>query len=84
MQALLSAPEPTDPQDAEVAKMYLTDRKLFDSTARFWTETYANDSSDSAKIEHLTSMGFSADVARKALEQCNGDEIAALEKLLGA
>ncbi|GAA5916491.1 hypothetical protein JCM8208_006389 [Rhodotorula glutinis] len=41
LQALLSSPEPTDPQDAEVAKHYLTDRKSFEATAKFWTESYA-------------------------------------------
>ncbi|GAA5935656.1 hypothetical protein JCM3775_003375 [Rhodotorula graminis] len=41
LQALLSSPEPTDPQDAEVAKHYLTDRRGFEATAKFWTESYA-------------------------------------------
>ena len=35
LQALLCAPEPTDPQDAEVAKQYLSNRALFDQTARY-------------------------------------------------
>ncbi|KWU42178.1 hypothetical protein RHOSPDRAFT_21669, partial [Rhodotorula sp. JG-1b] len=38
LQSLLSTPEPSDPQDAEVAKHYLTDRQGFESTARYWTE----------------------------------------------
>ncbi|GAA6016173.1 hypothetical protein JCM11491_003755 [Sporobolomyces phaffii] len=41
LQSLLSTPEPSDPQDAEVAKHYLTDRKGFEETAKFWTEVYA-------------------------------------------
>ncbi|GAA6053948.1 hypothetical protein JCM3770_004636 [Rhodotorula araucariae] len=41
LQSLLSSPEPTDPQDAEVAKHYLTDRRGFEETAKFWTESYA-------------------------------------------
>ncbi|GAA6003564.1 uncharacterized protein JCM10292_000418 [Rhodotorula paludigena] len=41
LQSLLSTPEPNDPQDAEVAKHYLTDRKGFEETAKFWTEVYA-------------------------------------------
>ena len=36
LQALLSAPEPNDPQDAEVAKQYLNDYNDFEKTARFW------------------------------------------------
>jgi ubiquitin-conjugating enzyme (huntingtin interacting protein 2) len=35
LQALLCAPEPNDPQDAEVAKQYKTNRKLFETTARY-------------------------------------------------
>ncbi|KAK9452248.1 ubiquitin-conjugating enzyme/RWD-like protein [Limtongia smithiae] len=42
LQSLLSTPEPNDPQDAEVAKHYLTDRKGFDNTARYWAKVYAN------------------------------------------
>ncbi|KAM0790274.1 hypothetical protein ACM66B_005578 [Microbotryomycetes sp. NB124-2] len=41
LQSLLSTPEPNDPQDAEVAKHYLTDRKGFDETAAYWTKVYA-------------------------------------------
>jgi len=41
IQALLTAAEPTDPQDAQVAKQYMEDRAAFDNTARFWTQTYA-------------------------------------------
>ncbi|GAA5881198.1 hypothetical protein JCM16303_004839 [Sporobolomyces ruberrimus] len=41
LQSLLSTPEPNDPQDAEVAKHYLNDRKGFEETAKFWTEVYA-------------------------------------------
>ncbi|GBG74237.1 hypothetical protein CBR_g17947 [Chara braunii] len=41
LQALLSSPEPDDPQDAVVARQYLRDHKTFVSTARHWTETFA-------------------------------------------
>ncbi|KAK4048464.1 Ubiquitin-conjugating enzyme E2 1 [Microbotryomycetes sp. JL221] len=41
LQSLLSTPEPNDPQDAEVAKHYLTDRQSFDQTAKYWTQVYA-------------------------------------------
>ncbi len=36
LQALLSAPEPKDPQDAVVAGMFLNDPKEFDTTAKYW------------------------------------------------
>ncbi|KAK9369758.1 P-loop containing nucleoside triphosphate hydrolase protein [Lipomyces kononenkoae] len=42
LQSLLTSPEPNNPQDAEVAKHYLTDRKGFDDTARYWAKVYAD------------------------------------------
>ncbi|TYZ66703.1 hypothetical protein PybrP1_000794 [[Pythium] brassicae (nom. inval.)] len=85
IQALLSAAEPSDPQDAEVAKMYLDDYDQFVSTARFWTETYAKErSTDDAAVSRLTDMGFPADQAKAALLACEGDENAAIEKLLSS
>jgi len=41
LQSLLCSPEPNDPQDAEVAKHYMTSRSSFEETARYWTEIYA-------------------------------------------
>ncbi|KZV86660.1 hypothetical protein EXIGLDRAFT_724541 [Exidia glandulosa HHB12029] len=41
LQSLLCSPEPSDPQDAEVAKHYLTSRESFNDTARYWTQLYA-------------------------------------------
>ena len=41
LQALLSAAEPDDPQDAVVAKQYKEHHQEFMKTAKFWTETYA-------------------------------------------
>ena len=41
LQSLLCSPEPSDPQDAEVAKHYMTSRSSFDETARYWAQTYA-------------------------------------------
>merc|ERR1712187_496960 len=43
IQALLSAPEPSDPQDAEVAEMYKNNRDEFKRTAKYWTETFARE-----------------------------------------
>ena len=42
LQSLLCSPEPRDPQDAVVAQHYLSDRKGFDETARYWTQMYAS------------------------------------------
>ena len=41
LQSLLCSPEPRDPQDAEVAKHYMTSKASFEETARYWTEIYA-------------------------------------------
>ncbi|KAL5482341.1 UBC1 [Sanghuangporus weigelae] len=41
LQSLLCSPEPSDPQDAEVAKHYTTSRASFEETARYWAQIYA-------------------------------------------
>ncbi|KAH9948275.1 ubiquitin-conjugating enzyme/RWD-like protein [Amylocystis lapponica] len=41
LQSLLCSPEPRDPQDAEVAKHYMTSKSSFDDTARYWTQIFA-------------------------------------------
>merc|ERR1711879_442055 len=62
IQALLSAPEPSDPQDAEVAEMYKTNLELFTQTAKYWTESFAmRSSSDDEKVANIVGMGFSHD-----------------------
>ncbi|CAK9215823.1 unnamed protein product [Sphagnum troendelagicum] len=83
LQALLSTPEPDDPQDAVVAQQYLRDYQTFLGTARYWTETFAKRGSlgIQEKLAKLVEMGFSEDIARSALDSCGGDENAALEKL---
>ena len=82
LQALMCSPEPGDPQDAEVAKMYTSDRKKFDSTAKFWTETYAKPTNKEDAITRVCEMGFDRASAKKALEKHNWDESAAVEELL--
>lgn len=41
LQSLLCSPEPNDPQDAEVAKHYMTSKASFEETATYWTHIYA-------------------------------------------
>lgn len=82
LQALLSCPEPDDPQDAEVANMFKSDRAKFDETAAQWTTTYAKKKDDTDKLTYLTGMGFPQDQCRKALDANGGDQSAALESLL--
>ncbi len=41
LQALMCAPEPKDPQDAQVATQYLNDRRGWEAKAREWTALHA-------------------------------------------
>jgi len=85
LQALLSCPNADDPQDAVVASQYKADRKLFEKTAKFWADTYAQPkkaANSNAKVQQLVSMGFSVASSEAALARCKGDENAALEWLL--
>ncbi|OWM90613.1 ubiquitin-conjugating enzyme E2 27 [Punica granatum] len=83
VQALLSAPEPNDPQDAVVAQQYHKDYQTFVSTARYWTEAFAKTSSLGVeeKVKQLVEMGFPEPIVRSALEAVGGDENLALERL---
>lgn len=83
LQALLCSPEPGDPQDAEVAKMYLSHREKFNSTAKFWTESYAKATNKEDAISRVCEMGFDRDSAKAALEKHGWDESAAVNQLLG-
>ena len=84
LQALMSAPEPDDPQDAVVAKQYKKDIAEFNATAKFWTETYAMPSKgDDEAVRTLMDMGFDEAAVRSALSGCGGDQQAALNILLG-
>ena len=82
IQAMMSAPEPDDPQDAVVARQYLSQREEFDNTARFWTETYAQpQKAASEKVQQLVEMGFAEDKVKEALARCGDDANTALELL---
>ncbi|XVF08636.1 hypothetical protein REPUB_Repub07fG0019700 [Reevesia pubescens] len=86
VQALLSAPEPDDPQDAVVAQQYLREYQTFVGTARYWTESFAKASSLGVeeKVQRLVEMGFPDVLVRSTLEAVGGDENLALEKLLSS
>lgn len=79
----MTAPEPSDPQDAEVAKMYKTNRAEFDRTAKFWTESYAKPTSKEDAIARVCEMGFDRKQAEDALVKHQWDESAAVNALLG-
>lgn len=85
LQALLSTPQPDDPQDAVVARQYLNNVSEFRATAKQWTEMYAHASqlvSRAEKLKMLTEMGFSEELAAAALDKAMGDENSAMELLL--
>ncbi|KAI9363409.1 ubiquitin-conjugating enzyme/RWD-like protein [Zopfochytrium polystomum] len=88
LQSLLSDPAPNDPQDAQVARHYLSDKAGFDATARQWTQTYAQPSADGGAgpyaeaLQRLTDMGFERAKALAALKKFSGDEQRAVEAML--
>nr|KAJ3417739.1 hypothetical protein HK105_000853 [Polyrhizophydium stewartii] len=91
LQSLLCEPQPKDPQDAQVAKHYLSDRKGFDDTARYWTQTYAAPSNMNAAkasdeiginqqaVQRLVEMGFDRPGVVRALRKTDGDENRAID-----
>ena len=84
LQALLSCPNPDDPQDAQVAGQYKSDIKAWEATARFWTDTYAKPpkvENLDQKIGNLVAMGFDKEKCKEALLKHKGDENAALDWL---
>lgn len=84
LQALLSSPEPDDPQDAQVAGQYKSDLKAWERTASEWTERHAKGAPPGEeKVQTLVAMGFPADRARAALEANGMDAQRALDSLLG-
>ncbi len=91
LQTLLQCPEPSDPQDAEVARVFIQDRQQFDETARGWTRKYATETVDpnllppgitEDSVSKLMEMGFDRIVVVKELVKCGGNEEDALEHLL--
>ena len=63
--------------------MYKSDRKMFEYTAKTWTENFAKETTIQDKVKKLTEMGFAEDVCLKALERYDYDENLALNYLLG-
>ena len=83
LQALMCNPVPDDPQDAQVASQYKTDIKLFNETAKLWTDEYANPiKQQNKKLQRLLDMGFDDTKAMEALTKANMDEEKAINLLL--
>ncbi|ODV88399.1 hypothetical protein CANCADRAFT_146055 [Tortispora caseinolytica NRRL Y-17796] len=84
LQSLLQSAEPTDPQDAEVANIYLNDRKRYDETARQWAQMYAGAGQteqdpaqgiDPALLEHFENMGFDRNQVIAAVKDLDISEL---------
>lgn len=89
LQALMCTPEPSDPQDAEVATMYTRNNAKFREVAAFWTECFAVDTNAKDRkvnpaVLRLMDMGFSEEASRAALSSSKLDENAAVEALLSS
>uniref|UniRef100_A0A915LQ42 UBC core domain-containing protein n=1 Tax=Meloidogyne javanica TaxID=6303 RepID=A0A915LQ42_MELJA len=77
VQNLLASPEPKDPQDAIVAKQYMANIELYNKTARYWTQHYANAPGEKDKemvnlVNKLQEMGVA-----QVRDECiilNGEE----------
>ncbi|KAJ3031656.1 UNVERIFIED_CONTAM: Ubiquitin-conjugating enzyme E2 27 [Siphonaria sp. JEL0065] len=94
LQSLMSDAAADNPQDAQVANHYLTDRAGFDNTARQWTKQFAgagatedpdyiDPSVDRTILQRLVDMGFDRKVAAQTLKKFSNDENRAIEALLG-
>ncbi|GBE60276.1 ubiquitin-conjugating enzyme [Babesia ovata] len=84
IQALLSAPEPDDPQDAEVASMYRRNYGEFERTARLWTTNFAHNRGDTreGKVDKLLEMGIDRETAIKALSDNRWDVTVAINRII--
>ena len=63
--------------------MYKNDIKLFEFTAKQWTENYAREMTPDDKIKKLMEMGFDQASCLDALQRYDFDENLALNFLLG-
>ncbi|KAG6458539.1 ubiquitin-conjugating enzyme E2-22 kDa isoform X2 [Manduca sexta] len=85
LQALLSAAEPNDPQDAVVAKQFRENPHLFNLTARHWTNVYAGGPNAiwefNQKVQRLLDMGIDEHQARVALSTYDWELERATEQL---
>lgn len=86
LQALLSAAEPDDPQDAVVAKQYKENPEAFHRTAKHWAHAYAGINHKmpelESKIRQLLDMGFDEARARTALSSTSWDVQKAVDQLM--
>ena len=85
LQALMCEPVPEDPQDAVVAKQYMSDKNLFNQTAKQWVQEYANPENNfQKKVKELMDMGFTEQQSIEALKKNEDNLEKAINSLLGA
>jgi ubiquitin-conjugating enzyme (huntingtin interacting protein 2) len=63
--------------------MYKNDKKMFEYTAKTWTENFAKETTIEDKVKKLMEMGFDEPTCREALERYDYDEALTLNFLLG-
>ena len=78
IRALLASPEPSDPQDAVVAKQMLTDKAMFEKTAAVWTFVHASgrkepDPTYNNLVERMVEMGVNREKALRILSHTGWD-----------
>ncbi|KAH9480093.1 Ubiquitin-conjugating enzyme E2 1 [Psilocybe cubensis] len=79
LQSLLCSPEPNDPQDAEVAKHYMTSKSSFEETATYWTQIYAGGPGPKEKKgKGVGGKGVQDEVAIAGLERAHVDRFETL------
>lgn len=81
LQSLLCSPEPNDPQDAEVAKHYMTSKQSFNDTARYWTQIYAGGPEVSGAVRgHKVAKGGTEqdEIAMAGLDRAHVDQFESL------
>ncbi|KAI9065964.1 hypothetical protein FKP32DRAFT_1566790 [Trametes sanguinea] len=78
LQSLLCSPEPRDPQDAEVAKHYMTSRSSFEDTARYWTMVYAGGPGDKSGAGKSGRSGERDEIAMAGLDKAHVAQFEAL------
>lgn len=81
LQSLLCSPEPNDPQDAEVAKHYMTSKQSFNDTARYWTQIYAGGPEVSGAVKGTKVAKGDAEqdeIAMAGLEKAHVDQFESL------
>ena len=78
LQSLLCSPEPNDPQDAEVAKHYMTSKTSFEDTATYWTHIYAGGPGAKEKKDKAAGKVTDDEVAIAGLEKAHVDRFETL------